>query len=98
MARKKPQMLALRWGHPTAFRKTVVVGGTKEEPEKVQLVFEPGVKYRLSSNEVEQLQRFIDSGLLVDPGADVKKRYVDCEEVNSASEQTPEPEPEAVEA
>lgn len=90
MASKRTTALALRWGHPTPFRKTVAIG----EGESVQLVFEPGVKYRVTAKEVAALKRFIDSGLLVDPGADIKGRYQDCREVAS----TLEPEPETLAA
>lgn len=97
MARRKLQALALKWGHPTTFRKTVTVGPSSN-PEQVQLVFEPGVKYLLSASEVSQLQRFVDSGLLVDPGKDVKGRYKDCREVGGEPEPEPAPEAEASEA
>lgn len=71
MARKKASTTAygLRVGHPQPWRQTVVIGD-----ERVQLVFEPDQPMDLSENELEQLQPFVDSGLLVPWDADPKGR------------------------
>lgn len=74
MAKAKTIKLALRVGHPTLFRQTVNIG-TPEKPNRVQLVFEPGVDRDVTQAEIDGgLQPFIDSGLLVDPMRDPKGR------------------------
>jgi hypothetical protein len=76
MAKSKPAttVLALAIGHPTPWRQTVNIG-TADKPEKVQLVFEPGVDKEVTLAEIEGgLQPFIDAGLLVDPRRDPKGR------------------------
>lgn len=76
MAKTKPAttVLALAIGHSTVWRQTVNAG-TAAEPNKVQLVFEPGVDKEVTQAEIEGgLQPFIDSGLLVDPRRDPKGR------------------------
>lgn len=76
MAKSKPAttVLALAIGHPTPWRQTVNIG-TADKPEKVQLVFEPGIDVEVTAAEIAGgLQPFIDSGLLVDPRRDPKGR------------------------
>jgi hypothetical protein len=76
MAKSKPAttVLALAIGHPTPWRQTVNVG-TPENPNKIQLVFEPGIDKEVTLAEIEGgLQPFIDCGLLVDPRRDPKGR------------------------
>jgi hypothetical protein len=76
MAKTKPAttVLALAIGHPTPWRQTVNVG-TAEQPNRIQLVFEPNVDKEVTLAEIEGgLQPFIDSGLLVDPRRDPKGR------------------------
>lgn len=57
--------LSLKFGHPTAFRRTVGAGDDRR-----LLVFQPGEVYPLSAAEAKQLEREISSGLLVDPSSD----------------------------
>lgn len=62
---------ALKFGHPTVFRRTVTVG--KGEP--YQLVFEPGQLYELNDEEVACLDREIAAGILVEAAKDPKGRF-----------------------
>lgn len=71
----------LKIGHDTAFRRTVQIGDSKKagkkggtDPEKVQLVFEPGQSYQLTDEEVAGLQNEINSGLLVEATTDAEGR------------------------
>ena len=74
MAKAKTTTLALRVGHSTPWRQTVNVG-TDKEPNKIQLVFEPGEDKEVTQAEIDGgLQPFIDCGLLVDPNRDPKGR------------------------
>lgn len=74
MSKVKTIKLALRVGHPNTFRQTVNVG-TPESPNRVQLVFEPGVDREVTQAEIDGgLRPFIESGLLVDPLRDPKGR------------------------
>jgi hypothetical protein len=76
MAKAKPAttVLTLKIGHPTIWRQTVNVG-TAEKPQKVQLLFEPGIDREVTFAEIAGgLQPFIDCGLLVDPNRDAKGR------------------------
>lgn len=86
MAKKDTCVLALKIGHTTTWRQTVTVG-PKSNPQKMQLVFEPGEDKEVTKEEIAGgLQPFIDCGLLVDPNRDAKGR------------QRRPPQPEAAEA
>lgn len=74
MAKKQTRVLALKIGHPTKWRQTVVLG-PKDKPQRVQLLFEPGIDREVTQEEIDGgLQPFIDCGLLVDPNRDPKGR------------------------
>ena len=73
MAKKLTHTLALRIGHTTPFRRTVTVG--KKNPQKYQLVFEPGRDYEVTDEELAGgLQKLVDGGLLVNPHRDARGR------------------------
>lgn len=83
MSKKKTRTLALKVGHPTAFRRTIKFWAKSKDGSRVldpsrppvQMVFEPGQDYEISEEEIEAgLQGLIDGGLLVDPNRDPKGR------------------------
>lgn len=55
--------VALKRGHPTDFRRTVVVQGAKEEVKKL-LVFQPDTLYELGPEELAGVKPDIDKGML----------------------------------
>lgn len=71
MSKVKTTPWGLVFGHPTVFRQTVTVG---DDRERVQLVFEPNEWLDLTAQEVEGVQPFIDSGLIVPWDEDWKNR------------------------
>lgn len=87
--------VALKWGHPTPFRRTIDLG-TEKKPDKVQLVFEPGVKYQLTAREIKLLEHDFASEMLVFPDKDPKRRWKDSGNTEPAepertATETPEP-------
>ncbi len=71
----KTELYGLRFGHPNVFRRTVDIG-TKANPKKVQLMFEPDTPLELTDKEIDGLQAEIESGFIVPWGADGKRRRV----------------------
>lgn len=63
MAKAKKQF-GLKGGHPTAFRRTVDVG-TEKNPNRVQLVFQPGEPLELTERELEGLKDELAEGFIV---------------------------------
>lgn len=84
MSGKATRTLALKVGHPTAFRRTLRFYKADPKTKKqvldrsrppVQMVFEPGKDYEVTQEELDAgLQQLVDVGLLVDPNRDPKGR------------------------
>lgn len=66
---KRKEAYTLKLGRMVPFRRTVKVG-----KNSVQLVFEPGCDLELSSEELEQCQDLIDTGMIVPANRDAKGR------------------------
>jgi hypothetical protein len=66
MAKRSTRTVALVYGHPTTFKRTVTTG-EKGSTKSVQLVFEPGEVYQVSEAEFAGLAVEVASGLIVEP-------------------------------
>ena len=78
MSKVKTTTWGLKFGHPTAYRRTIKIyegtGKNRKEVERYQLVFEPNTPADLSDVEVEACQDLIDGGLLEPWHSDPKGR------------------------